>query len=115
MPNSAYIRIEPLNKPVTVKFHDAVVASSENALSLKEGDYPSVIYIPSEDVYFEHLSRTETTSHCPHKGDAVYYRLSAGGEAANDAAWSYETPKADVDRIAGHVAFYPDHVTIEQG
>ncbi|WP_114390547.1 DUF427 domain-containing protein [Notoacmeibacter marinus] len=115
MSNSPYIRIDPLGRPITVKFRDAVVASSENALSLKEGDYPAVVYIPRDDVYFEHLTRVDTTSHCPHKGDAVYFRLSAAGEAANEAAWSYETPKAEVGQIAGHVAFYPDHVTIEQG
>ncbi|RLQ87473.1 DUF427 domain-containing protein [Notoacmeibacter ruber] len=115
MTDSPHIRIAPLEKPVAVKFHDAIVASSDNALLLEEGDYPPVIYIPREDVYFEHMTRTEKTSHCPHKGDAHYYRLSAAGEAVDNAAWTYETPKDGVSKIGGFIAFYPQHVAIEQG
>lgn len=109
------IDISPLGKPVTVKLHDAVLASSENALSLKEGDYPPVIYIPREDVYLEHMTRTDKTTHCPHKGDAHYFRISAVGEALDNAAWTYEEPQSEVRQIAGFVAFYPDRLSITVG
>ncbi|WP_348773491.1 DUF427 domain-containing protein [Litoreibacter halocynthiae] len=31
-----------------------------------------------------------------------------------DAAWSYEAPKAGLEDIAGHLAFYKDKVTVEE-
>ena len=32
-----------------------------------------------------------------------------------NAVWSYETPKEGVEPIAGHLAFYPDRVTVTRG
>jgi uncharacterized protein (DUF427 family) len=43
---------------------------------------------------------------CPWKGDASYFSL----EGAENAVWSYESPKAEVAAIAGRLAFYPDKV-----
>jgi len=34
------------------------------------------------------------------------------GATDDNAVWTYETPKADVEAIAGHLAFYPDKVEI---
>lgn len=48
----------------------------------------------------------------PSKGDASYFDIEAlGGNGAN-AVCSYERPFDAVAAIAGHVAFYPDCVTI---
>ena len=32
----------------------------------------------------------------------------------DNAIWTYETPYDAVKEIAGHLAFYPDKVTIEE-
>jgi uncharacterized protein (DUF427 family) len=56
------------------------------------------------------FDRTEHTSHCPYKGDATYYTVTAGGIVARNAVWSYEQPLPGVREIAGHVAFYPEKV-----
>lgn len=109
------IRIEPLGKPVTVRFGDAVVARSDSALLLHEASYPPVVYIPLEDVLPEHIQRTGAHSYCPFKGDASYWTLSANGEQAADAMWAYLTPYDDTAAIKGHAAFYPDKVKIEIG
>lgn len=109
------IRIEPVGKPVTVRFNGAVVARSDKALLLHEASYPPVVYMPLRDISQEYLERTGTHTHCPFKGDASYWTLSANGKQATDAVWAYETPYDETMAIKGHAAFYPDKVKIEIG
>ena len=49
-----------------------------------------------------------------HKGDASYYAIQTKSTSIENAAWSYESPKDAVSRIAGHIAFHTDKVTVEQ-
>ena len=60
------------------------------------------------------FERSPTRSDCPHKGEASYWSFVGNGERVRDAAWSYEAPKAGVEAIAGHLAFYADRVTLER-
>lgn len=107
------ITVEPFNGVVTVTFSDAIVASSDRALVLREANYPPVFYFPFEDVYFEFLKRSDTSTHCPYKGNASYWNASAAGEAVNDVMWAYERPYDEMMEIKDHGAFYPDKVRIE--
>ncbi len=109
------IRVEPVGKPVTVRLDGAVVARSDKALLLHEANYPPVVYLPLGDVSQEHLERTSTRTHCPFKGDASYWTLSANGMQVTDALWAYEAPYDETIAIKGHAAFYPDKVKIEIG
>ena len=108
------IAISPNPRTVRVALGGAVVAETSRALSLQEASYPAVQYIPRADIPEGVLTRTAKTSHCPYKGDAAYWTVAAGGEERPDAAWSYETPFPAMREIAGHVAFYPDKVTVEE-
>jgi uncharacterized protein (DUF427 family) len=97
---------------VLVRVGDTVIADSRQALTLHEAAYPPVQYIPRQDVDMRLLRRSDHGSYCPYKGDASYFSIEAlGGKGAN-AVWSYERPFDAVAAIAGHVAFYPDRVTI---
>lgn len=107
------ITVAPYPRTVTVRFGDTIIASSDKALELREGSYPPVLYVPFEDVYFEYLQKTSTSTHCPFKGDASYWSISARGEAATDAVWAYEQPYDEMLAIRNHAAFYPDKVTID--
>ena len=107
------ITVEPYNGSVTVSFAGAIVASTENALVLREASYPPVFYIPFEDVYFEFLHRSNSSTHCPFKGDATYWNASASGEGAADVMWAYENPYDEMAPIKDHGAFYPNKVRIE--
>jgi len=53
-------------------------------------------------------------THCPYKGDATYFSIVAGGQGLENAVWTYENPFPAMADIAGHLAFYPDKVTIEE-
>jgi uncharacterized protein (DUF427 family) len=58
----------------------------------------------------ERLMRTTHTTYCPFKGHASYYSLSSGGQTAENAVWSYETPYDEMSVIKELLAFYPDKV-----
>lgn len=104
------ITIEPNLKRVVVRFGGRTIADSKRALSLKEASYPAVQYVPRADVDMSVLQRTEHRSHCPYKGDASYYSISAGGQDAPNAVWTYEAAFDAVKQIEGHLAFYPTRV-----
>lgn len=99
----------------SVRAGGAVLGESADALELKEGDYPPVIYFPRGDIAMAFLDRTEKSTHCPHKGDASYFSVVTKSTTLTDVAWSYETPKDGVARIKDHLAFYTNgEVTVEQ-
>lgn len=104
------IVIAPQGGRVVVTVGGKVVADTRSALTLREAAYPAVQYIPRDDVDMTLLQRTDHASYCPYKGDASYYSIPAGGDRANNAVWTYETPYPSVEAIADHVAFYPDRV-----
>ncbi|WP_037577985.1 DUF427 domain-containing protein [Phaeacidiphilus oryzae] len=112
------ITIEKNPRRVVVRAGGAVVADTRRALTLSEGlegGYPPVQYIPLEDVDPAVLTGTESHTYCPYKGEASYYSLRTGdGQEIADAVWTYPEPHPAVAEIAGHVAFYPKHVTIDQ-
>lgn len=107
------IVITPFVGRVVVRFGGAVVLDTRRALSLQEADYKPVLYLPREDAAMEHFEPSDRRSHCPYKGDARYFSLRAADALAPDAVWSYESPFAGVDAIAGHLAFYADRVDLE--
>ncbi len=109
-----HIKISPADGTWVVRAGGAVLGESANALELTEGQYSPVIYIPRADIAMMFLDKSDTISTCPHKGAATYYSIASNSGLIADAAWSYETPKAGMEAIAGHVAFYDTKVDVEQ-
>ena len=115
-PSAAHpITVEPTDRHVTVRVNGEVVAETDAALTLQESTYPAVQYIPLADVAAAALSRSDTTTYCPYKGDASYYDVTAAGDTIDDGIWTYEQPYPAVAGIAGHVAFYPDKADVVVG
>ncbi len=85
------ITTRPSERRVRVEFDGQVLAESSRAIELEEPPLPTRFYLPREDVRTDLLTASDTTSHCPFKGDATY--LSAPG--AEDAFWIYESPDQD--------------------
>ena len=106
------ITSEPTEGRVLVRVNGQVVADTRAALGLRESTYPVVQYIPFADVDPKVLTRTDTHSYCPYKGEAGYYSVTAAGETVDDAIWTYEKPYPAVAAIAGHVAFYPNKADV---
>ena len=107
------ITISPTRGRVRVRVNGEIVADSDAALGLKESTLPVVQYIPFSDVVHDVLTRTDTSTYCPYKGEASYYSVTtAAGDTVDDVIWTYEQPYNAVAAIAGHVAFYPDKAEI---
>ena len=93
---------------VVVQKDGVVLAESRQPLVLSERGLPDRYYLPLEDVRMDLLEPSDTTSHCPFKGDASYY--SAAG--VPDAFWVYEDPNDDRADIAGLLAPWPGRVEV---
>jgi uncharacterized protein (DUF427 family) len=103
------ITTRPSDRHVRVELDGQVLAETRRAVELDETGLPTRFYIPREDVRMELLQPSETTSHCPFKGDASYF--SAAG--AKDAFWVYEAPDQDAAQpIAGLLAPWPGRVEV---
>ena len=102
---------------VTIRLGDEVVARSERTLLLKEFAREKILdpvyYFPQEDVAVEKLTRTETRTHCPIKGDASYWTHTGDRGVEEDLVWGYLEPIEYSARIAGYMAFDARRVSIE--
>jgi uncharacterized protein (DUF427 family) len=96
------------SRHVRVEVDGVTVADSRSPRILFETGLPPRYYLPKTDVRFDLLERTGTVTHCPYKGQAEYW--SVGGK--KDIVWSYPTPLAESQKIAGLVAFYNEKVDI---
>ncbi|MBZ9699618.1 DUF427 domain-containing protein [Mesorhizobium sp. B2-2-4] len=111
-PSGNNLHIQPFHGTVTVRFSDAIIASTEHALQVQETGRDPVFYIPFQDIYFDLLEKTDTTSISP-KGTASYWRVHAVGGSADDFMWAYEEPEAPVRVLARHAAFDPGKARID--
>ncbi len=84
-----------------------VIGETDHAIALVEGGGRPVLYVPRADIDMSRLTKTTRQSSCPHKGQASYYSVATPDGTLADVVWSYETPIAGVEDIAGHLAFYP--------
>lgn len=106
------VTTEPAAHRVRVLAGDAVLADSTRAIVLHESNHADRYYLPREDVNWDLLQETASTSHCPVKGDADdYWALKS--DPATDVAWSYPTAFDYLQPIAGHVAFYSERVQVD--
>ena len=109
-----HIEAAPAKARVRVTFKGEVIADTRDAVALEEAMgtgkstvAPLVYYIPRKDVKMNLLERTAHSTHCPFKGDAVYFSLRNGPE---NAVWSYEQPYDEMALLKDRLAFYPDKV-----
>ena len=112
-PNADHpIVITPTEGHVVVRIDGQVVAETDDALTLTESTYPGVQYVALDAVDPAVLTRSDTTTFCPFKGEASYYHVTVGDRTVDDAIWTYEHPYPAVTTIEGRVAFYADKAEI---
>ena len=103
-------RIEAEDRLVTVRLTGEPVAESRRAVRVLETAGAPVVYVPRDDVAEGVLLPAAGTTFCEWKGTASYFDVSAGGAAAERAAWAYPAPTPPFAEIAGWVSFYPARV-----
>ena len=103
------ITTRPSARHVRVEAAGQVLADSRRAVELDETGLPTRYYLPREDVRVDLLTPSETTSHCPFKGDATYF----SAPQVKDAFWIYENPsEEDARPVAGLLAPWPGRVEV---
>src|SRR3954451_15744900 len=83
---------EPYPRRVRALVDDRVVLDSTRGRLLFESNLPPRLSVPLSDLHASLLEASDTTTHCPFKGDASYRSLRVGERLIEDAVWLYEEP-----------------------
>ncbi len=108
------ITITPSDGTWIVRADGAILAETRRAKELRVEGQPPVVYIPREDVAMALFEPSQTATTNSNIGQAIHFSFVGPDSKVRDAAWSYEAPKETVAEIAGHLAFYPDKVTVQR-
>jgi len=104
-------RVEAVPERLRVVIDGETIADTRAGLRVLETAGAPVYYFPPSDVRMERLHATARRTVCEWKGAATYHDyLGPGGRRIDAVAWSYETPKAGFEAIAGCLAFYAGRV-----
>ena len=73
-----YRRVDarPTGRRIQVQINGQLVADTTNSFVVSETGGPNRQYIPPTDIQTSQFTKSETTTHCPHKGDTVYWHHS---------------------------------------
>lgn len=93
--------LQPYGLQVRAAIAGTIVLDTFRAQLLYETGIPPRVYAPLEDFRRDLFERSETSTHCPFKGDASYWTVQTGGGSAVDAVWAYETPLAEASWLRG--------------
>jgi len=88
------------------------IAATSSPVLLSETGLPNRWYIPPQDVDGDVLRRSDTTTICPYKGTASYFGVELDGVRRDDVAWSYPEPLENALKVAGHLSFDGDDITV---
>jgi uncharacterized protein (DUF427 family) len=102
------VDVRVTNRSVRILAAGEVLAESTRARVLSETGLPNRLYLPRDDVCVT-LRPSDTSTVCPYKGTASYWST----QTSTDVAWSYEDPLEDAAKVAGHLCFLHDDVTLE--
>ena len=113
-PRDPHTRVDILasSRQIDIVIDGVTVASSDRARLLFETGLPTRYYLPLTDVRLDLVRSSDTTSHCPYKGEANYYSVEVNGVVHEDAIWTYRSPVPESQKIIGLVAFYNERVDI---
>lgn len=102
------IAFEPVGRRIRLEFTGEVVLDTEDAMLLHETAIRPRLYVPLADARAELLRASETTSHCPFKGNATYRSVAVGDRVAADALWVYDEPLPAASWLEGYAGVYEE-------
>jgi uncharacterized protein (DUF427 family) len=102
------IYFHPFGRRVRVELGGEVVVDTLDAHLLHETAILPRLYVPVADIRPGVLEASDTTSHCPFKGDATYRTVRVGDAVAEDGLWLYEHPLPAAPWLAGFAGVYED-------
>ena len=113
-PRDPGVRIDVLasSRHVVVEVDGTRVVDSPRPTVLFETRLPPRFYVPPTDVRLDLLRPSDTVTHCPYKGEATYWSLVLGETVHPDLLWTYRSPLAESQKIAGLVTVYTELVDL---
>jgi uncharacterized protein (DUF427 family) len=113
-PRDPYTRVDilPSSRHVRVEVDGVTVAESMSPRLLFETGLPARYYLPKTHVRMDLLRPTDSSSHCPYKGEAEWWSVRIDGQIHRDLAWSYRMPLPESEKIAGLISFYDEKVDV---
>lgn len=111
-PRDPYKRVDALksSRAVKVILGGETIAETTHAIFVFETGMPTRYYFPMDDVRMELLSRSDTVTRCPYKGQASYWSVKAGGEVYDDIVWGYLDPIAEAPKLRNLLCFFNENV-----
>ncbi len=94
----------PFPRRVRATWAGRVVLDTRRGQLVHESNLLPVLYVPDDDLDHDALVDTDTTTHCPFKGDASYRSLVIGDRRVPDAVWAYRDPIDPASWLAGKAA-----------
>lgn len=110
-----YKRVDavPSSRHVRVLIGDTVVADTHRPVVVFETGLSPRYYLPKLDVRLDLLSPTSTRTHCPYKGEAIYWSLDVDDQHLEDVVWSYPAPIPEIPKIENLLCFYQEKIDVE--
>jgi uncharacterized protein (DUF427 family) len=111
-PRDPYKRVDILasSRHVRIELDGVTVAESRQPRILFETSLPPRWYLPLTDFRLDLLRPSDRTTQCPYKGTATYWSVDTGVRVHPDVVWTYRSPLAESQKIAGLAAFYNERV-----
>jgi uncharacterized protein (DUF427 family) len=96
--------VEDFAGAITIELGGNTIASTTRGWRVLETSHPPTYYLPRECFSGGVLRPASGSSWCEWKGRASYFDLVTATKQAEAAAWTYPTPTAGFEPIAGAVA-----------
>lgn len=100
-------RVEHVDDRVTVTLGGVTILDTTDVVRVLETSHPPAYYLLMSEFASGTLSPAAGISVCEFKGHARYLTLTAGGQSAEAAAWTYDHPWPGFETLSGRLALYP--------
>jgi uncharacterized protein (DUF427 family) len=97
-------RLESFAGSITIELDGEVIASTQRGFRVLETSHPPTYYLPANAFATGVLRPATGSSWCEWKGAASYFDLVTTSHTAAHAAWTYLSPTAGFEPLAGAVA-----------
>lgn len=99
--------LEKVPHRLRIEFAGTTIAETEQGWRVLETHHAPSYYLPADAFRDGVLEPAQGGSFCEWKGRARYWTITANGQRAPRAAWSYPSPTGDYHALRDHVAVYP--------
>jgi uncharacterized protein (DUF427 family) len=106
-PKNPYHRVDclPTHRRLHVSVDGVTIVDTADTLAVFETALAPRLYVSKEAVTRARLTPSATSSWCSYKGIASYWNVDIDGTVIVDAAWSYEDPLGESNRLRSMVCF----------